>query len=150
MSMNSDQKLAYFSNALNYYMHQNSLMWDRLKHCLTIQVVSIGGAYAAKSALLTPLMLFLGALLSICFLLIFNRDRQIRDTNAKLVLELAEKLREEFKDEIQNYFTTKVPPAGYAPFSAGNFFRIILSIIVFMEACLGFLLLINPTLLQKI
>jgi len=148
--MNSDQKLTYFGHALNYYMHQNSLMWGRLAHCLSIQVVTIAGAYAAKSVLFTPIILIGGAFLSVSLILMFNRDRQIRDVNSKLLLELAGKLKEDFDDEVKNEFSTKIPPGGYAPYEAGNLFRALLSFIVIVEVLLAVLFLIYPSSLQNL
>ena len=149
-NMETSDKISYFGHVLAYYMHQNSLMWGRLTHCLTVQVLTISGAYATKSIILTPLISIIGAALSLCFILMFNRDRQIRDANRDLVLELANGLSEQYKDQIKNKFSTKIPPGGVAPFSAGNLFRTILLLIVIAEIAFGIAIILNPSLLENL
>ena len=117
---------------------------------MTTQVVTIGGAYAVKSGVLSPLLLTVGAVLSFCFILMFNRDRQIRDAHSKLMRELAESIEREIGDDILSKFNVNVPPSGWAPVEAGKIFRIALGIVVILEFLLALLLVIQPEYLSQL
>ena len=146
--MDIDTRVNYFGQVLGYYMHQNSLMWGRLNHCLTVQIVSIGGAYAVKSMYFTPTLLLLGAFISITLILMFNRDRQIRDAHAILVRELAASIDKETGEDIGSVFWIKIPPKGWAPIEAGKIFRWVLGLVVIFEFVLAIALIVQPSMLK--
>lgn len=133
----------FFTVLMNYYIHQNGLMWNRLQFLVAVQAAVLTGAYTMRSQAGLPVaLLVLGFLLSLAVLLMMKRDEQIRDVNRPLIEYIGIKLSRECGD--CKPFTLAPTPKGGALFHATALNRIAFGIFMGIDLLLAVIMHMVP------
>jgi len=83
-----------FSGLMELFLHQNELMWSRIKILLTIEGFVLSSGYYLRKMWVGLTIMFLSIFIIFAIYIIFLRDEKYRDQNKELMLYIGNHILE--------------------------------------------------------
>ena len=117
-----------FHSLTEFDIHQNELMWSRMKVLLTVEGFLLTSAYATKGGYVAPALLIISLSIIYGIWHLFNRDMQYRDGYYKMMQNIIDKSGEIFVFKTGEKFVFKIKsPKGIKGIQIFKYLCILLS-----------------------
>jgi len=131
-----------FTGLMKLFLHQNELMWSRIKILLSIEGFALSSGYYLydKESWLGTAVMYLSIIFIIAIFITFIRDEKYRDQNKDLMLRIGNKIIS--KENIPGKIDFGLP-AYLGCVTGAKIFRLLFMIIIILNLVIANIYLVN-------